>query len=127
MEGGGGREVAGKGVLIASLGPSAPVRGPLLTARDESVRIDAIAAKALMLARGESFAVRVGEGHDEATELEEAVEVAIETQYDHGREMVPNLAHPDDIGTLVVGTNSLAHLIIGAPGLLCGWPRGLPK
>ena len=83
-----------------------------MTTDDRDVRIDAIAAKALMLSPGDTFAVQVSGGHEEARRAEEDIEHAIERQYEYGREMVADLAHPDELATRCIVTQRTAHLII---------------
>lgn len=83
-----------------------------MTVDDRNARIEAIAAKALMLAPGGVFAVPVSGGNEEAAWLEGEVEDAFERQYHYGCQMVPNLAHPDELATRIVTSTDAAHLII---------------
>ena len=83
-----------------------------MTTDDRDIRIDAIAAKALMLSPGEVFAVWASGGHEEARRAEEDVEHAIERQYECGRQMVGDLVPPDELATLCIVTEQAACLII---------------
>ena len=83
-----------------------------MTTDDRRVRIDAIAAKALMLSLGESFAVPVSGGREEVQSAMEEVEDAIVRQYEYGCEMAAGLAPPEEIATRYVVTRDAAHLII---------------
>jgi len=83
-----------------------------VSADDRGARIDAIAAKALMLARGDTFAVPVS-GDDRAAERALAdIEQAIERQYDAGRDMLPDLAHPDELAMSSIRTEQSFHIVI---------------
>ena len=83
-----------------------------MSADDRGARIDAIAAKALMLARGDTFAVPVS-GDDRAAERALAdIEQAIERQYDAGRDMLPDLAHPDELAMSSIRTEQSFHIVI---------------
>ncbi|MHB1136992.1 MAG: hypothetical protein ACYC1X_09425 [Coriobacteriia bacterium] len=83
-----------------------------MSADDRGARIDAIAAKALMLARGDTFAVPVS-GDERAAERALAdIERAIETQYDVGRDMLSDLARPDELAMSTVRTQQSFHIVI---------------
>jgi len=56
-------------------------------ADDREARIDAIAAKALMLAPGDTFAVPVSGDERAAEQTIADIERAIERQYESGRDM----------------------------------------
>lgn len=83
-----------------------------MRADDRDARIDAIAAKALMLARGDTFAVPVSGDEREAERALADIERAIERQYDAGRDMLPDLAHPDELEMSTVRTHQASHIII---------------
>ena len=88
------------------------MRGPRVSADDRDARIDAIAAKALMLARGDTFAVPVS-GDERAVERALAdIERAIERQYGAGRDMLPDLAHPDELAMSSIRTDQSFHIVI---------------
>jgi hypothetical protein len=88
------------------------MRGPRVSADDRGARIDAIAAKALMLARGETFAVPLS-GDERAAERALAdIERAIERQYDAGRDMLSDLAHPDELAMSCIRTDQSFHIVI---------------
>lgn len=83
-----------------------------MSADDRGARIDAIAAKALMLGRGDTFAVPVS-GDERAAERALAdIERAIERQYDAGRDMVSDLAHPDELTMSSIRTDRCFHIVI---------------
>ena len=83
-----------------------------MSADDRGARIDAIAAKALMLARGETFAVPLS-GDERAAERALAdIERAIERQYDAGRDLLPDLAHPDELAMSSIRTDRSFHIVI---------------
>ena len=83
-----------------------------MSADDRDARIDAIAAKALMLARGDTFAVPVS-GDERAAERALAdIERAIERQHDAGCDMLPDLAHPDELAMSAVRTQQSFHIVI---------------
>lgn len=83
-----------------------------MSADDRGARINAIAAKALMLAHGDTFAVPVS-GDEHAAERALAdIERAIERQYDAGRDMLPDLAHPDELAMSSIRTDRSIHIVI---------------
>lgn len=82
-----------------------------MSADDRDARIDAIAAKALMLAPGDTFAVPVGDEREAERALAD-IERAIERQYDAGLDMLSDLAHPDELAMSVVQTRQASHIII---------------
>ena len=83
-----------------------------MSADDRGARIDAIAAKALMLARGDTFAVPVSGDEREAERALADIERAIERQYDAGRDMLSDLAHPDELAMSTTRTDRSFHIII---------------
>jgi hypothetical protein len=83
-----------------------------VSADDRGARIDAIAAKALMLARGDSFAVPVSGDEFEADRTLAEIERAIERQYDAGCDMLPDLAHPDELAMSSIRTDQSFHIVI---------------
>ena len=85
---------------------------------DREARIDAIAAKALMLAVGDTFAVAVSGDERETERAMADIERAIERQYEAGRDMLSDLAHPDELAISSIRTRQAGHIIIereGAP------------
>lgn len=97
--------------MLASL-LSDSMRGPRVSADDRGVRIDAIAAKALMLARGDTFAVPVSGDEREAERALADIERAIERQYDAGCDMLSDLAHPDELAMSSIRTDRSFHIVI---------------
>lgn len=97
--------------MLASL-LSESTRGPHVSADDRAARIDAIAAKALMLAPGDTFAVPVSGDEREAKRALADIERAIERQYDAGRDMLSDLARPDELAMSTVRTRQVSHIII---------------
>ncbi|KAF0209344.1 MAG: hypothetical protein FD171_69 [Actinobacteria bacterium] len=83
-----------------------------MTADDRDARIDAIAAKALMLAPGDTFAVPVSGDEREAERALTDIERAIERQYEAGRDMLSDLAHPDELAMSAVRTRHASHIIV---------------
>ncbi|MHB1341988.1 MAG: hypothetical protein ACYCX5_09560 [Coriobacteriia bacterium] len=83
-----------------------------MSAYDRDARIDAIAAKALMLAPGDTFAVPVSGDEREAERALADIGRAIERQYDAGRDMLSDLAHPDELAMSTVRTCHASHIII---------------
>lgn len=83
-----------------------------MSADDRGARIDAIAAKALMLTRGDTFAVPVSGDEREAERALADIERAIERQYDAGRDMLPDLAHPDELAMSSIRTDQSFHIVI---------------
>jgi hypothetical protein len=83
-----------------------------MTADDRDARIDAIAAKALMLAPGDTFAVPVSGDEREAERALADIERAIERQYDAGRDMLSDLARPDELALSSIQTRQASHIII---------------
>ena len=83
-----------------------------MSADDRGARIDAIAAKALMLARGDTFAVPVSGDERESERALADIEQAIERQYDAGRDMLPDLAHPDELAMSSIRTDRSFHIVI---------------
>lgn len=83
---------------------------------DRDARIDAIAAKALMLAPGDTFAVPVSWDEHEAERALADIERAIERQYETGRDMLSDLAHPDELAMSSVRTRQASHIIIERAG-----------
>ena len=83
-----------------------------MSAEDRDARIDAIAAKALMLAPGDTFAVPVSGGEREADRALADIERAIERQYEAGRNMLSDLAHPDELAMSSIRTRQAWHIII---------------
>ena len=81
-------------------------------ADDRGARIDAIAAKALMLAPGDTFAVPVSGDERELERALADIERAIERQYDAGLDMLSDLAHPDELAMSAVRTRQASHIII---------------
>jgi hypothetical protein len=92
------------------------MRGPHVSVDDRDARIDAIAAKALMLAPGDTFAVPVSGDEREAERALADIERAIERQYEAGRDMVSDLAHPDELAMSSVRTRQASHIIIERAG-----------
>ncbi len=88
------------------------MRGSRVSADDRAARIDAIAAKALMLAPGDTFAVPVSGGEREADRALADIERAIESQYDAGRDMLSDLAHPDELAMSRIRTRQAWRIII---------------
>ena len=101
--------------MLASL-LSESMRGPHVSVDDRDARIDAIAAKALMLAPGDTFAVPVSGDEREAERALADIERAIERQYEAGREMVSDLAHPDELAMSSIRTRQASHIIIERGG-----------
>ena len=97
--------------MVASL-LSASMRGSHVSVDDRAARIDAIAAKALMLAPGDTFAVPVSGDQREAERALADIERAIERQYDAGRDMLPDLAHPDELAMSSIRTDRSFHIVI---------------
>ena len=91
---------------------SEQMKGLRVTADDREVRIDAIAAKALMLAPGDTFAVPVSGDEGEAKRALADIERAIERQYDAGRDMLSDLARPDELAMSSIRTRQAWHIII---------------
>lgn len=83
-----------------------------MSADDRDARIDAIAAKALMLARGDTFAVPVSGDEREAERALADIERAIERQYGAGRDMLHDLAHPDELAMSAIRTDRSSHIVI---------------
>ena len=83
-----------------------------MSADDRGARIDAIAAKALMLARGDTFAVPVSGDEREAERALADIERAIERQHDAGRNMLSDLAHPDELAMSTIRTDRSFHILI---------------
>jgi len=88
------------------------MRGSRVSADDRGARIDAIAAKALILARGDTFAVPVSGDEREAERALADIERAIERQYDAGRDMLPDLARPDELAMSSIRTDQSFHIVI---------------
>jgi hypothetical protein len=88
------------------------MKGLHVTASDRNARIDAIAAKALMLAPGDTFAVPVSGDEGEAERALADIERAIERQHDAGRDMLSDLAHPDELAMSSIRTRQAWHIII---------------
>jgi len=88
------------------------MRGPHVSEDDRDARIDAIAAKALMLAPGDTFAVPVSGDEREVERARMDIERAIERQYEAGRDMVSDLAHPDQLAMNSIRTRQASHIII---------------
>ena len=87
-----------------------------MSADDRDARIDAIAAKALMLAHGDTFAVPVSGDEREAERALADIEQAIERQYEAGRDMLSDLAHPDELAMSSIRTGHASHIIIERVG-----------
>ena len=83
-----------------------------MSADDRDARIDAIAAKALMLAPGDTFAVPVSGDEREAERALADIERAIERQYDAGLDMLSDLAHPDELAMSSIRTDQSFHIVI---------------
>ncbi|HAL29364.1 MAG TPA: hypothetical protein DCP20_01420 [Coriobacteriia bacterium] len=83
-----------------------------MSADDRAARIDAIAAKALMLAPGDTFAVPVSGDEREAERALADIERAIERQYAAGRDMLSDLAHPDELAMSTIRTDRSFHIVI---------------
>jgi len=83
-----------------------------VSADDRAARIDAIAVKALLLAPGDTFAVPVSGDEFEADRTLAEIERAIERQYDAGRDMLPDLAHPDELAMSSIRTDQSSHIVI---------------
>lgn len=65
-----------------------------------------------MLARGDAFAVSVS-GDERAAESALAdIERATERQYDAGRDMLPDLAHPDELAMSSIRTDRSFYIVI---------------
>ena len=88
------------------------MRGSHVSADDRDAHIDAIAAKALMLAPGDTFAVLVSGDEREAERALADIERAIERQHDAGRDMLSDLAHPDELAMSSIRTRQAWHIII---------------
>jgi len=97
--------------VLASL-LSESMRGPHVNTDDRDARIDAIAAKALMLAPGDTFAVPVSGDEREVERALTDIERAIERQYEAGCDMLSDLAHPDELAMSTVRTRHASHIII---------------
>jgi len=65
-----------------------------------------------MLARGDTFAVPVSGDEREAERALADIERAIERQYDAGRDMLSDLAHPDELATSTIRTDRSFHIVI---------------
>ena len=87
-----------------------------MSADDRDARIDAIAAKALMLAPGDTFAVPVSGDERETERAMADIERAIERQYEAGRDMLSDLAHPDELAMSNIQTSQAGHIIIEREG-----------
>ena len=83
-----------------------------MSANDRAARIDAIAAKALMLAPGGTFAVPVSGDEREVERALANIERAIGRQYDTGRDMLSDLAYPDELAMRSIRTRQVWHIII---------------
>lgn len=83
-----------------------------MSANDRDARIDAIAAKALMLAPGDTFAVPVSGDEREAERALADIMRAVERQYDAGRDMLSDLARPDELAMSSIRTRQASHIII---------------
>ncbi|PKQ38411.1 MAG: hypothetical protein CVT59_04115 [Actinobacteria bacterium HGW-Actinobacteria-1] len=83
-----------------------------MSADDRAARIDAIAVKALLLAPGDTFAVPVSGDDREAERALADIERAIERQYGAGRDMLSDLARPDELAMSIVRTRQASHIII---------------
>jgi hypothetical protein len=82
-----------------------------LSADDRQTRIDAIAAKALLLEPGDSFAVPVA-GGESAAELALAdIEDAVQRQHAAGAELL-ELFGPDELRMSIVSTSAATRIII---------------
>ena len=79
---------------------------------DRGARVDAIAAKALMLAPGGTFAVPVSGDDREVERAMADIERAIERQYESGRHILHDLAHPDELTTSSIRTSQAIRIII---------------
>lgn len=88
------------------------MKGPQVSADDRDVRIDAIAAKALMLATGDTFAVPLSGDEREAEQALADIERAIERQYAAGRDLLYDLAHPDELAMSSIRIHQAWHIII---------------
>jgi len=65
-----------------------------------------------MLAHGDTFAVPVLGDEREAGRALADIERAIERQYDAGRDMLPDLAHPDELAMSSIRTDRSLHIVI---------------
>ena len=83
-----------------------------MSADDRAARIDAIAAKALMLAPGDTFAVPVSGDEREVERALADIERAIERQHHAGRDMLSDLARPDELVMSSTRTRQTSHIII---------------
>ena len=72
----------------------------------------ALAARALLLDRGDVVCIKLAGDPDDAERLADAVEDALEAQYAAGLELFPFLAHPDAIGLAVITTPRGSNLLI---------------
>ncbi|MBN1458053.1 MAG: hypothetical protein JXA57_00860 [Armatimonadetes bacterium] len=88
-----------------------------MCAGDRDARIDAIAAKALMLAPGDTFAVPVSGDERESQRALADIERAIERQHEAGRDLLPDLAHPDELAMSCIRTRQGWHIIIERPAI----------
>jgi hypothetical protein len=88
------------------------MKGRHVSANDRDARIDAIAAKTLMLAPGDTFAVPVSGDEREAERALADIERAIERQYKAGRDMLSDLAHPGELAMSCIRTRQAWHIII---------------
>lgn len=89
-----------------------------MTADERSARIDAIAAKALLLAPGDTFAVPVSGDEREVKRAVTDIERAIQRQYEPGCEVLSDLAHPEELAISSIRTRQASRIIIereGAP------------
>ena len=65
-----------------------------------------------MLAPGDTFAAPVSGDEREAERALADIERAIERQYEAGRDMVSDLAHPDELAMSSIRTSDASHIII---------------
>ncbi len=65
-----------------------------------------------MLAPGDTFAVPVSGDEGEAERALADIERAIERQHDAGRDMLSDLAHPDELAMSSIRTRQAWHIII---------------
>lgn len=83
-----------------------------VSADERDTRIDAIAAKALMLASGDTFAVPVSGDEREVARAMSDIKRAIERQYEAGRGMLSDLAHPSELMISSTRTSQATRIIV---------------
>jgi hypothetical protein len=78
----------------------------------DTLLVGALAARALLLDRGDAVCIGIAGDEQRADRIADAVDDALETQYEAGSDLFPFLAHPEAIGVSVITTRHGSSLIL---------------